>query len=60
MSDEMSEEDRKRLFSGLGKIFMDAMTGKFDPKKGGVRIKRIDDNGSAELEYMPPLPKDPD
>jgi len=56
----MSDEDRKRLYSGLSKIFMDAMTGKFDPKKGGVRIKRIDENGSAELEYVPPLPKDPE
>jgi hypothetical protein len=60
MSDEMSDEDRKKLFSHLGNMFMDAMSGKFDPKKGGVRVKRIDENGSAELEYVPPLPKDPD
>lgn len=60
MADEMSEEDRKRMFALIQSGVTKALNGEFDPKKGGLRIKRIDENGSAELEYVPPLPKDPE
>jgi len=60
MADEMSKEDRERMFSLLSNGVIKALSGEFDPKKGGLRVKRIDENGSAELEYVPPLPKEPE
>lgn len=56
----MNDDDRKKMFSWITHGVMKALSGEFDPKKGGLRVKRIDENGSAELEYVPPLPKDPD